>query len=159
MIHSWNSKGNWLFQCLLFSKRTCGRQHKKTLRFFHSYNLSYLHWRQKTRWVTRFQFVIFKPLSYCFEETVGFVVKIWFAGRPVSHLIRWYSKPGVITKEFWEKAIQFHGTFHGLKITSWFVFAEIHIFLFKYKYIKSMPRQLLSELGKWKTFNLLSKNW
>ena len=28
-------------------------------------------------------------------------------------------KPGDISKEFWEKAIQFHGTFHGLKITNW----------------------------------------
>ena len=32
-----------------------------------------------------------------------------------------YNKPGNITKEFWEKAIQFHGTFHGLKNTNWFV--------------------------------------
>ena len=29
---------------------------------------------------------------------------------------KWYNTPGDITKEFWEKAIQFHGTFHGLKI-------------------------------------------
>ena len=42
-----------------------------------------------------------------------------FASRPVSRLIKWYNKPGDITKEFWEKAIQFHGTFHGLKITNW----------------------------------------
>ena len=26
--------------------------------------------------------------------------------------------PGDITKKFWEKAIQFHGPFHGLKITN-----------------------------------------
>ena len=50
-------------------------------------------------------FVIFKPLSYCFEETIGFDVKASFACRPVSRLIRWYNKPGNITKEFWEKAI------------------------------------------------------
>ena len=32
------------------------------------------------------------------------------------------TKPRDITKKFWEKAIiQFHGTCHGLKITSWFV--------------------------------------
>ena len=37
----------------------------------------------------------------------------------MSRLIRWYNKPGDITKEFWEKPIQFHGTFHGLKITNW----------------------------------------
>ena len=42
-----------------------------------------------------------------------------FASRPPSRLIRWYNKPGDTTKEFWEKAIQFHGTFHGLKITNW----------------------------------------
>ena len=64
------------------------------------------------------QFVIFKLLSYCFQETTGFDVKASFASRPVSRLIRWYNKPGDITKEFWGKAIQFHGTFHGLKITN-----------------------------------------
>ena len=67
-----------------------------------------------------YQFVIFKPLSYCLEETIGFDVKATFASRSVSRLIRWYNKPGGITKEFWEKAIQFHGTFHGLKITNWY---------------------------------------
>ena len=51
------------------------------------------------------QFVIFKPISYCFEETIGFDVKASFASRPVSRLIRWYIKPGDITKEFWEKVI------------------------------------------------------
>ena len=34
------------------------------------------------------QFVIFKPLSYCFEETIGFDVKSSFVSRPVSRLIR-----------------------------------------------------------------------
>ena len=29
-----------------------------------------------------FQFVIFKPLSYRFKETMGFDVKASFAGRP-----------------------------------------------------------------------------
>ena len=62
---------------------------------------------------------IFKPLSYCFEETIEFDVKASFASCPLSRLIRWYNKPGDITKEFWQKAVQFHGTFHGLKITSW----------------------------------------
>ena len=33
------------------------------------------------------QFVIFKPLSFCFEETLGFDVKASFANRPVSRLI------------------------------------------------------------------------
>ena len=33
------------------------------------------------------QFAIFKPLSYCFEETIGFDVKASFASRPLSRLI------------------------------------------------------------------------
>ena len=64
------------------------------------------------------QFVIFKPLRYCFEETIGFDVKTSFSSRPVPRLIRWYKKPRDITKEFREKTIQFHGTFRGLKITN-----------------------------------------
>ena len=52
------------------------------------------------------QFVIFKVLGYHFQETVGFDVKVSFASRPVSRLIMWHNKPGDITKEFWEKAIQ-----------------------------------------------------
>ena len=47
-----------------------------------------------------YQFIIFKPLSYCFEETIGFDEKASFAIRPVSRLIRWYNKPGDKTKEF-----------------------------------------------------------
>ena len=39
----------------------------------------------------RIQFLIFKPLSYCFEETKGFDVKASFASRPVSRLISWYN--------------------------------------------------------------------
>ena len=46
------------------------------------------------------QFVIFNPLSYCLEETIGFVLKALFASRPVSRLIRWYNKPDDITKKF-----------------------------------------------------------
>ena len=34
------------------------------------------------------QFLIFKPLSYCFEETIGFDVKTSFASCPLSRLIR-----------------------------------------------------------------------
>ena len=46
------------------------------------------------------QFLLFKPLSCCFKETIGFDVKASFASRPVSRLIRFYNKPGDITKEF-----------------------------------------------------------
>ena len=45
---------------------------------------------------TLLQFVIFKPLSYCIEETIGFDVNASFARSPVSRLI----KPGDVTKEF-----------------------------------------------------------
>ena len=38
----------------------------------------------------------FKPISYCFKETIVFDVKASFAMLPVSRLI----KPGGITKEF-----------------------------------------------------------
>ena len=68
--------------------------------------------------VSEMQFVIFKPLSYCFEETIGFDVKASFESRLVSRLSWWYNKPGDITKDFWGEAIQFHGTFHRLKITN-----------------------------------------
>ena len=68
-----------------------------------------------------YQFAIFKPLKYCFEETIRFDVRASFANCSVSRLIRWYNKPGDIAKELSEKAIHFHGTFHGLKITSWYV--------------------------------------
>ena len=46
----------------------------------------------------RAQFVIFKPLSYCFEETIGFDLKASFTSCPLSRLIRWCNKPGDITK-------------------------------------------------------------
>ena len=36
--------------------------------------------------------VIFKPPSYCFEETIGFDVKALFASHPVLCRIRWYNK-------------------------------------------------------------------
>ena len=36
----------------------------------------------------RFQFIIFAPLSYCFEDTIGFDVKASLAGPPVSPLIK-----------------------------------------------------------------------
>ena len=42
------------------------------------------------------QFVIFKSLSYCFEETIGFELKALFSRHPVLCLI----KPSDKTKEF-----------------------------------------------------------
>ena len=38
------------------------------------------------------QSIIFKLVSYCFEETIGFEVKASFVSRPISRLIRWYNK-------------------------------------------------------------------
>ena len=35
-----------------------------------------------------YQFVIFKLLSYCFEEAIRFDVKASFGNRPLSYLIR-----------------------------------------------------------------------
>ena len=46
----------------------------------------------------RNQFVVFKPLSHCYEETIGFDVKPSLARLPVSRFI----KLGDITKEFQE---------------------------------------------------------
>ena len=48
--------------------------------------------KQCTDTLTATQFVIFKPLSYWFEETIGFDVKPSFSSCPVSRLIRWYNK-------------------------------------------------------------------
>ena len=45
--------------------------------------------------VSMYQFVVFKPLSYYFKETIGFDVKSSFARPPVSCLI----KPGDMTQE------------------------------------------------------------
>ena len=42
----------------------------------------------QTGYTSSTQFVIFKPLSYCFEETIVFDVKASFASRPLSRLIR-----------------------------------------------------------------------
>ena len=60
------------------------------------------------------QLVVFKPISYCFEETIGFDKQTSFARPPVLPLI----KSGDITKEFPEKTIQFHWNFNRLKITN-----------------------------------------
>ena len=56
------------------------------------------------------QFVIFKLLSYCFQETIGFDVKVWFQSRPVLRLISRYNKPSDIKKGIWEKTIHLHET-------------------------------------------------
>ena len=52
----------------------------------------YLHFCNTYGHQTWQQFVIFKPLSYYFKKTIGFDVRASFAGRPLSHLIRWCNK-------------------------------------------------------------------
>ena len=105
-IHHWENSCSWVIGGKYLNQSEC--------RILSSNNLQVesilFRWKQ---------FVLFKPLSYCFEETIGFDVKSSFASRPLSRLIRWNNKPDDITKEFWEKAIQFHGNFHVLKITKW----------------------------------------
>ena len=65
----------------------------------------------------KFQFAVLKLLSYCFNEKNGFNVKglVCKASSVASHQTRLYNNT---TKEFSEKAIQFHEIFHGLKITN-----------------------------------------
>ena len=48
---------------------------------------------------SEYQFAIFKPLNYCFKETIGFDVKASLAGGPLLRLIR-YNKPCQIKKKF-----------------------------------------------------------
>ena len=65
------------------------------------------------------QFVIFKRLSYCFKETIGFDVNVSFASRPLSRLSDITNQ--VILQNNFEKIKiknQFYGIFDGLKITN-----------------------------------------
>ena len=89
------------------------------------------------------QFVIFKLLSCCLEEIIGFGVKTSFASCQLSRLISWYNKPGDVTKEFWEKVIQFHGTFHGLQITNWNIKVKTNL----------QKIMSFSDHVEWKTFS------
>ena len=57
------------------------------------------------------QFAIFKPLSYCFEETIWFDLKASFANRPVSHLIRCYNNQVMEQKNFEKRLFSSTGLF------------------------------------------------
>ena len=46
--------------------------------------------------IITYEFVVFKLLSYCFEETIGFDLKVSFVRRSVSRLI----KPSDLTKGY-----------------------------------------------------------
>ena len=74
---------HWVLSAKLKMKLTC-------ISFIGAEKLPFCGDNFKSLLVT--QFVIFKPLSHCFEETIGFDVKASFASRPVSRLISWYNK-------------------------------------------------------------------
>ena len=63
-----------------------------------------------------FQLVSFKPLSHCFEETVGFDITALFTRRLVSVLI----KPGHITNRFLKKLFSSTGLFMDWKLQTVF---------------------------------------
>ena len=48
----------------------------------HKFVLHLFQEKGRNRSVSLYQFVIFKPLSYCFEETIGLEVKASFARGP-----------------------------------------------------------------------------
>ena len=58
------------------------------------------------------QTVIFKPLSYCLEEIIGFSVKNSFANGTVIYLI----KPGYMTKKFTKRLFISKGVFMDWKL-------------------------------------------
>ena len=62
------------------------------------------------------QFVILKPLSYYFEETIEFDLMASFASCLVSRLIKWYSKPSNITKNFDKRLFTSTGFFMDWKL-------------------------------------------
>ena len=62
----------------------------------HKFALYLLKVDERNRSVLVYQFVIFKPLRYCLEETIEFNVKALFVRGSVSRLI----KAGDKTKEF-----------------------------------------------------------
>ena len=63
-----------------------------------------------------YQFIIFKSLSYCFEETIGFDVKASFASRPASRLNRWYNKQVIQQKNFDKRLFSSTGRFIDRKL-------------------------------------------
>ena len=62
------------------------------------------------------QFLLFKPLSYCFEETIGFDVKASFASRPLSRQISWYNNQVIQQKNFDKRLFSSTGLFMDWKL-------------------------------------------
>ena len=74
------------------------------------------------------QFAIFKQLSCCFEETIGFDVKASFASRPVLHLISWYNNQVIQQNNFDKKLFSSTGLFIDWKLQT--VMALFFFFFF-----------------------------
>ena len=90
----------------------------------------FLQWKQAYREIFKstLQFVIFKWLSHCFEETIGFDVKASFASRPLSHLIRWYNKTRWSNKRILIKGYSVPWDFSWIENYKLFFFFFFHWF-------------------------------
>ena len=96
--------------CWPKERRACLIDHRQWEKYFHAKKLTenirraYLvlsfYRRYLLSFIGRVFSVIFKPLSYCFEEAIGFDLTVSFVSCPVSRLIRLYNKSCNITKEF-----------------------------------------------------------
>ena len=63
-----------------------------------------------------------------------------------SYQVIYPNEPGDITKAFWEKAIQFHGLLHGLKITNY------TLWFFKASSLVSLRATLTKQVSKFWSF-------
>ena len=77
------------------------------------------------------QFAIFKPLSYCFGETIGFDVKASFPSRPISRLISWYNNQVIQQKNFNKRLFSSMGLFMDWKL-------QIELYFCNYIFIYSI---------------------
>ena len=86
----------------------------RNFRFFNFIkSISSFDWNEKSEII---QFVVFKPLSYYFEETIGFDAKASFTSRPVSRLISWYNKQVMQQKNFDKRLFSFTGLLMDWKL-------------------------------------------
>ena len=88
-----------------------------------------------------YQSVIFKPLSYCFEETIGFDVKASFTSRPVSRLISWYNNQVIQQKKFDKRLFSSMGLFMDWKLQTVILLpklSSVNSILFMTKFLKNL---------------------
>ena len=88
-----------------------------------------------------YQCVIFKPLSYCFEETIGFDVKASFTSRPVSRLISWYNNQVIQQKKFDKRLFSSMGLFMDWKLQTVILLpklSSVNSILFMTKFLKNL---------------------